>query len=463
MLAVPPCLCRAVPIDVGQTLTEQRFEWQRAYSSRSAGTYGQYEVALQAGTEYELFTSSPHGGNTTDSYLYLLDAAFRVVAADDDSNGNLQARITYTPPTSGTYYLRLRAYDRGRYGFCSLSVVGTAPAPPPLVLVIRPGDTLHDQYFGWESAYSSRPAGEYASYSLEATAGETYTLTTSNARGGNTTDTYLYLFNSAGSSVAEDDDSNGDLASRIVYQAPSSGAYTVKLRAYDRGAYGYCTLAVTSTAQGAGNPLYPDLITWREKLEDVEIVDSGGTKLLRFSNAAANIGQGDLMLYGVVQPDGTTFAYQRVWNDNGTYTDHLAGTFLFAGHEDHNHWHFDDFADYNLRALAPDGSPGQIVATSQKVSFCLMDSVAYDLSLPSARLTAYHTCDRQGISIGWADLYARNLAGQNINLTAVADGVYWLESVADPNNRLLEMDDGNNVARLKIQIDQAGNTVAILE
>src|SRR5687767_13760481 len=66
----------AAPIAVGQTLTGQRFEWQSAYSSRRDGTYGQYEIALQAGVEYVISTSNPHGGNTRDTYLYLLNSGF---------------------------------------------------------------------------------------------------------------------------------------------------------------------------------------------------------------------------------------------------------------------------------------------------------------------------------------------------------------------------------------------------
>ena len=462
-LATLKPIATAAPIAAGQTLTGQRFEWQSAYSSRSDGTYGQYEISMQAGTQYTIFTANPSGGNTKDTFLYLLNSAMSVVASDNNSGGERQASITFTPPSSGTYYIRLRADRRGRYGFCSLTVTAfTAPGPNPII-AIDAGDTLHNQYFAWESAYSSRPEGSYATYSLDVTAGQVYTITTSNAGDGNTTDTFLYLLNSSGAIVTSDDDSNGNLASRMVYQASSSGTYFVKIRAYTRGTYGYCTLAVVSNSQGSGNPLYPDLITWQDYLEDAEIVSSGSSKLLRFSNSPANIGRGDMILYGVVQPDGTTYAYQRVRNDNGTFTDYLVGTFMFEGHEDHNHWHFDDFADYNLRRVASDGGLGPVVATSGKVTFCLLDSVAYDLSLPGAPRSPRYTCSNQGISIGWADVYSRGLTGQNINITAVPDGTYWLESIADPSNRLLELNDGNNAARIKIQINKANNSVRILQ
>lgn len=444
-------------IEVGQTLTGQRFEWQKTYRDRSDGTYGQYPVTLQGGRTYEISTSDASGGTTGDTYLYLLDASFTVVAADDDGNGGLLSKITHTPATSGTFYIRLRAHSKNKYGFCSLTVREPPPPPPPGSMVIHAGDTLQEQYFAWESAYSTRVAGEYASYTIEVTAGTTYTFTTSNAHGGTTTDTYLYLLNALGAVVAEDDDSNGNLASRITFQPSVGGTYTLKLRAYAYGKYGYTTLAVTSPSQGAGTPLPPDLIVWTEYLRDASI--TGTTqKLLRFSNGVPNVGVGPLELYGVVQPDGTTFAYQRVWNDNGTYSDYLVGTFVFAGHQDHNHWHFADFADYNLRVVMLDGGVGTTVATSQKVTFCLMDVTVYD---PGAGPARYH-CSRQGISVGWADVYDKALDGQWIDITTVPDGVYWLESVTDPSGRLGESDNTNNASRIKIQVDKMTNTVTVL-
>jgi Lysyl oxidase len=322
--------------------------------------------------------------------------------------------------------------------------------------VIAPGDTLNDQYFAWESSYSSRVSGNYASYTTELTAGTPYTFTTSNAHGGSTIDTYLYLLNSSGSVVAQDDDSNGNYASRITYQPSVSGTYTLKLRAYTRGRHGYATLAASSPSQGSGTPRLPDLIVWRNYLTDA-MLQGSSQKLLRFSNAVPNIGVGTLELYGTVQPDGTTYAYQRVFNDNGSFSDYLAGTFSFAGHEDHNHWHFDDFADYNLRSVTADNGVGAIVATSQKVTFCLMDVTRYSGSGPSR-----YGCNNQGISVGWADVYDRDLSGQWIDVTSAPNGTYWLESVVDPSDRLRELDNVNNAERIKISIDKAANRVTIL-
>jgi hypothetical protein len=339
----------------------------------------------------------------------------------------------------------------------------TKPGAAPLsaVVILRAGDVLYDQTFEWQSSYTSRPDGNYGSYKLEATRGVSYTIATSNPVSSEP-DTFLYLFSPAGVLVASDDDSNGNLMSRITYTAQESGNYTVKLRAYTRGVTGRCRLTCTSSSPSASSPLLPDLITWEDYLHDVDLVTVGATKRLRFSNAPTNIGQGPMDLYGIVERDGTTTAYQRIWNTDGSSTTYLAGTFSFAGHEDHNHWHFDDFADYKLRRINTDNTPGTVVAMSEKVTFCLEDTAQYDLTLPRASPRAFFTCDRQGISVGWADVYTKNLSGQDIDVTNVADGTYYLESTVDPRNRLREANDDNNVARIRIRFTKSTNSVQIL-
>lgn len=301
----------AAPIEAGQTLTEQRFEWQSAYSSRSAGTYGQYEVSLQAGTQYEIFTSNPHGGNTTDAYLYLLNSSFGIVASDDDSNGNLQARIVFTPSSTGAYYIRLRAYSSGRYGFCSLSVVGSAPLGPGLPDLII-----------WGPSASPRIA----------------TVT----------------FSSGSCAVIEG------------------------------------------------------------------MVQSGTRKLLRFSTETRNQGTADLYLGNPATNP------QFVWAPC------------------HGHYHFNHYANYRLL-----DSGGQRAATGLKIGFCLLDTLRWSSSASSR---AKYTCSNQGIQKGWGDVYDSSLDGQWIDITGVPDGNYTLEMEVNPERVLPESNYDNNIARIPITI-----------
>ena len=61
--------------------------------------------------------------------------------------------------------------------------------------------------------------------------------------------------------------------------------------------------------------------------------------------------------------------------------------------------------------------------------------------------------DVSGISVGWADLYDYTIDFQWIDVTGLPSGQYWLESVADPDDRLLETDETNNAARALVNLD----------
>ena len=328
------------------------------------------------------------------------------------------------------------------------------PTPPSGDVILRPGDVLNDQRFEWRTGFTNRQDGTYGQYRIDMSAGTSYTFTTSLSVGGGN-DTFLYLLNSALQVVAFDDDNGDGNHSLLSFQPPAAGTYYLRLRAYTVGSSGTCRLSVGGGT--AGNPLLPDLITQANSisLRDARIVIEGGRKLMRFSNSVANRGAGALEIYGVVEADGTTRAYQNVFNDNGTKTTYHVGTFSFAGHGDHNHWHFDDFALYELRSLA-----GALVRTSGKVTFCVEDFEKYTAeTIPGTPPNQVYNCSNQGLSRGWADTYRSHLDGQWIDVTGVPDGTYRLVSTADPDLKLHESPRDNNSAQVTITI--SGNTVTV--
>ena len=80
-------------------------------------------------------------------------------------------------------------------------------------------------------------AGDFDWLKFNATQGHRYTIETLNL--GPNSDTYLYLYDTNGSSLlVEDDDGGSGYASRIVWTAPRNGAYFVKVRHYNRSASG---------------------------------------------------------------------------------------------------------------------------------------------------------------------------------------------------------------------------------
>jgi Lysyl oxidase len=226
--------------------------------------------------------------------------------------------------------------------------------------------------------------------------------------------------------------------------------------------------------------LLPDLRTRRPGDLGLDASRMPGRRLLRFTNVIFNRGKGPLELgpkaedcngNGDLTDDRT--AYQHVFEDtNGdgvfgraddpTFTEQPAGCQLFHPAPDHNHWHFEDFARYELLSFNKDGTLGPVVTSSDKVSFCLFDTSQLKPNLPGFDSKKYYGTEQArcqqdevtGISIGWSDNYSAFLEGQWVDVTGVPNGRYCLRSTADPTNKLLEIKDTNNARNIKLRLAQ---------
>ena len=188
--------------------------------------------------------------------------------------------------------------------------------------------------------------------------------------------------------------------------------------------------------------------------------DSTGGREIRFSTRSWNKGLGPLELVAEQGDSSGQKVYQRVYYDDGTSQDSFVGTFVW--HPAHNHFHFGGYALYYLEPIsAPGGSP----KSGNKTTFCVMDTNSVDTSLEGApSIAVYDTCGSavQGMSVGWADTYGYTLAGQSVNFTGNPSGDYCLTIRIDPNERLLETDDSDNVASSLLRVDVERSTITVL-
>lgn len=205
----------------------------------------------------------------------------------------------------------------------------------------------------------------------------------------------------------------------------------------------------------------PDLIVPASYLYDYDIKTNiiPGRRHIRLSNGTANVGEGPLHLYGVLPSngDGTQNINQRVFYNDGTWRDIRAGVFVF--HPGHDHIHVQDWCAYRLREIVADSGVGAILAEGAKTSFCILDLSVHNSSLPNFDPDGnYNNCGStiQGLSVGWVDIYHKELAGQNIDITGIPDGTYWLESEVDPENKCLELSESNNVTRIQVTVGSPG-------
>jgi hypothetical protein len=176
--------------------------------------------------------------------------------------------------------------------------------------------------------------------------------------------------------------------------------------------------------------------------DDVSAADvaegcAGGTqdrRLLRYALRTRNLGPGDLALGNPQCPDCLSNPGAACANPN-----FVCGTA-------HGHVHFEGFA----RSELLDGN-GNVVAGGAKSGFCVLDSECHVFR---------YSCNNQGLTAGCADVYSAGLPCQYIDLTDadVPPGTYTLRVTSDPDNRIAETNESNNVATIQVEIGSTGPT-----
>lgn len=435
-----------------------------------------YQLALPTPSRLTAWTSCAQANGLPgyDTRLAVLDENLSLLACNDDSPlcsyPDYQSRIEDLLLDAGTYYVVVDGYN-GNAGPYRLNVQWSeepavcfgSDAETATAIDVLPFSHSGDNSAGCDDVLvdcelQTDASGPDDWYRLDLDT--SVLLDVSTVCGEDALDTRLAVLD-ANLSVLycnDDDPLCRFHQSRIEDAHLDPGIYYVVVDspADQKGPY---TVEVDTThaPPGPAVDLLPDIVVVRDDLYDNEIDTTiePGRVHLRLSNATANLGQGKLYLYGVApeEPTPTHEVRQRVWRDDGTWFDRSAGQFVY--HPGHNHIHIEGWAQYNLREILPEDGVGELLASGTKTSFCIIDLRVEDSTLPGfVEGGEFQGCSStiQGLSVGWADIYSKSLVDQWIDVTDVPDGEYWLESVVDPQDHVLESDESNNVARIKVTI-----------
>jgi hypothetical protein len=226
--------------------------------------------------------------------------------------------------------------------------------------------------------------------------------------------------------------------------------------------------SVDPATAGATDRL-PDLSLKRPELMSIQTTASG-VRRLRFSTSIVNIGAGPFETRA--SRSSTSVAKmnvrQVIYLQGGGTRDHTTNAFATYAGDGHDHWHVEEIARYDLFRVTPGGS----LARDNKVGFCFFDTNPYNLSLPNAPSSRQYfqsSCGttaslstRNGISVGWSDIYPANFAFQWITITGIPAGEYYLKMTVNPNGYFLETVKGNNCTWARIRIPATGSTVTQL-
>jgi subtilisin family serine protease len=186
-----------------------------------------YKVTLTAGVQYQfdLIGSAADGtaaGLTlADPWLYLRNSSGASLIYDNDSGLGLNARIFYTPSTSGTYYLDAQALSSYSYGTYRL-IINAAPTTAVLNLGIAQTGSIDF-------------SGNVNLYSVTLAAGVAYGFSVD---GSTLVDPYLELLDAPGTVINFDDDSGSGLGAYLSYTPTVSGTYYLAARESGNNATG---------------------------------------------------------------------------------------------------------------------------------------------------------------------------------------------------------------------------------
>lgn len=235
--AASPALAQDVQgLRIGAAVDGALTETDAATTGEDAYRYDAYRFEARAGQRLEAVLRS----DAFDAYLAIYaEGGDEPLAEDDDGLGEgTDARLRFTPETSGTYVLRARTLAGLEGGDYSLSL-RERPAPPraPRPVGLRVGDeragTLTDRDPEQEDG------GRYDAYSFRAAAGQRVIVTLESEA----FDPLVRVGRMNGADFAElaqnDDGPDDGLNSRLVFTAPTAGEYLARVTAIRDGEGAY--------------------------------------------------------------------------------------------------------------------------------------------------------------------------------------------------------------------------------
>jgi hypothetical protein len=207
----------------------------------------------------------------------------------------------------------------------------------------------------------------------------------------------------------------------------------------------------------------PDLIplpSWGIGVQNIKLKNHPPTSYINFGATVWINGSARLDVEGFRSNGSPTMqAYQYFWHNGRVVGRAKAGTMGFDMAKGHNHWHFQQFAQYRLL-----NARKNLVVRSQKVGFCIAPTDPINLLLPHAAWSPFSTgfggaCGsptalwvQEMLPVGWGDTYFQYLGGQAFDITHLPNGTYYIEIIANPEHRLYESNYGNDISLRKVII-----------
>lgn len=214
-----------------------------------------FRIQLTAGTTYTVDLTGQQGGGGTleDPYVRIHDGTGATLFENDDiaAGSNRDSRITFTAKTTGAYYVDAGSYNDGYAGTYTVRLA-TATVTDDYADSLADTAPLGRLTVGSTATGNLEVAADRDWFAVQLNAGTTYTITLTGAQdaGGTLQDPYLFLHDSTGKTVSENDDTvdGVNVDSQIIYSVNSTGTYYVEAAAYRDALIGTYSVRVTGAA-----------------------------------------------------------------------------------------------------------------------------------------------------------------------------------------------------------------------
>ena len=202
-----------------------------------------YRVELEAGQSYRIRLNSAESGDALDDpYLALYGADGALVAENDDGGGDLNSYLEYVAPSTSRYFIEARGFSEEATGAYVLTF---AEGDIPASVDTDATASANGDYIEGELA----PASDKDWYRMAMEEGQTVRIALDGVEGG-LGDPLLVVYDAEGEELARNDDSGGDLNSRLEFTAPAAGDYFIEARGFLDDAEGAYTLSVMAGEVG---------------------------------------------------------------------------------------------------------------------------------------------------------------------------------------------------------------------
>jgi len=211
-------------------------------------------------------------------------------------------------------------------------------------------------------------------------------------------------------------------------------------------------------------PLFPNLV--QRPPSGLTLMSSGGGRwLLGFTSMVDNRGPGIVWIRGYRRAGAHVMQVRQLVQLRGGSTrfDPLSGELHYVVAPPHYHWHMLGFVHAELRAAGDYA----LRVRDHKSGFCIADHYGGAIGVAHGPPRFLGSCEQfnpkatfveEGSSVGYTDRYPAFFHGQQLEITHLKTGNYWLVHRANQDLHLRETRYDDNTAAVLIRLTWDGGT-----